>query len=533
MPDAYPDASETTHHDVIVTQSPPRTLVGVLGRLGPGLIIAGSIVGSGELIGTTKTGAEAGFWLLWLIIVGCVIKVFVQIEFGRFSITQGRTTMDGMNRLPGPRLRVSWLMWYWLLMFILGIGQLGGIVGGVGQSLALTLPISGDLVELLQIQSDQATYDREQRRRAAQSPSADEAAAGINRGKPADVGGEFESAHDPRPVVPARLKYTWDDVYWSAAVTVITAVLLAMGRYGMIQSVATVLVVAFTAVTVGNLLALQSHPDWAIHFSELGLGLSFRLPPSSPAGTSPLYTALATFGIIGVGASELIAYPYWCLEKGYARFTGSRDSSDAWARRARGWLWVMHWDAWLSMAVYTFATIAFYLLGAAVLHRQGLNPAGSQMIRTLAEMYTPVFGSWAKFVFLCGAIAVLYSTFFVATAGNTRMAADALRVFRLAATTDAARQWWIRLLCIVFPFLSLAVYVVSKDPVSLVLISGLAQSIMLPMLGGAGLYFRYRQCDPRVRPGRLWDLLLWLSCAGLLLTGSVGLWKGLARFWSS
>jgi len=273
MPDAYPDASETTHHDVIVTQSPPRTLVGVLGRLGPGLIIAGSIVGSGELIGTTKTGAEAGFWLLWLIIVGCVIKVFVQIEFGRFSITQGRTTMDGMNRLPGPRLRVSWLMWYWLLMFILGIGQLGGIVGGVGQSLALTLPISGDLVELLQIQSDQATYDREQRRRAAQSPSADEAAAGINRGKPADVGGEFESAHDPRPVVPARLKYTWDDVYWSAAVTVITAVLLAMGRYGMIQSVATVLVVAFTAVTVGNLLALQSHPDWAIHFSELGLGL--------------------------------------------------------------------------------------------------------------------------------------------------------------------------------------------------------------------------------------------------------------------
>ncbi len=35
-----------------------------------------------------------------------------------------------------------------------------------------------------------------------------------------------------------------------------------------------------------------------------------------------IVTALATFGIIGVGASELISYPYWCLEKGYARSAG-------------------------------------------------------------------------------------------------------------------------------------------------------------------------------------------------------------------
>src|SRR5690606_2845159 len=105
---------------------------------GPGLIIASSIVGSGELIATTKVGAEAGIWLLWLIVIGCVIKVFVQVEFGRFAIAEGRTTMDGMNEVPGPRLRVSWLMWYWLLMFSLGLGQLGAIVGGVGQSLAMT-----------------------------------------------------------------------------------------------------------------------------------------------------------------------------------------------------------------------------------------------------------------------------------------------------------------------------------------------------------------------------------------------------------
>ena len=82
------------------TRPPPDTVPGILKELGPGLIIAGSIVGSGELIATTLTGAEAGFWLMWLIILGCVIKVFVQIELGRYAIVNGKTTMAGMNEVP-------------------------------------------------------------------------------------------------------------------------------------------------------------------------------------------------------------------------------------------------------------------------------------------------------------------------------------------------------------------------------------------------------------------------------------------------
>ena len=72
-----------TSDNAAVYKKPPRRFGAILLRLGPGMIIAGSIVGSGELIATTKTGAEAGFCLLWLIIVGCVIKVFTQVEFGR------------------------------------------------------------------------------------------------------------------------------------------------------------------------------------------------------------------------------------------------------------------------------------------------------------------------------------------------------------------------------------------------------------------------------------------------------------------
>ena len=47
---------------------------------GPGLILSASIVGSGELIATTALGAQAGFVLLWLVIVSTLVKVAVQIE---------------------------------------------------------------------------------------------------------------------------------------------------------------------------------------------------------------------------------------------------------------------------------------------------------------------------------------------------------------------------------------------------------------------------------------------------------------------
>src|SRR5688500_7111151 len=125
-------ASETLPATTV--EIPPTSILGILSRLGPGLIIAGSIVGSGELIGTTKTGAQAGFWLLWLIVVGCVIKVFVQVELGRDAIVRGKTTLDALSEVPGPAIRGhgNWLIWYFFLMFIASIGQLGGIVGGVG-----------------------------------------------------------------------------------------------------------------------------------------------------------------------------------------------------------------------------------------------------------------------------------------------------------------------------------------------------------------------------------------------------------------
>jgi len=525
MSDLEPTRQQEGPDHADETEAPPQTISGIMRRLGPGVILAASIVGSGELIATTKTGAQAGFWLLWLIIVGCVIKVFAQVEFGRYAISSGKATMSALDEVPGPRWGGgNWILWYWLVMFIVSLAQLGGIVGGVGQSLAMNLPISGSFNRLLDEQADwdkQAKSLEEQLKdgEAASLESDDPEARQAARQR---VQAAIEARLGPRPDWRSRTEYCWaDDVWWAAIVTLVTVVILAVGHYATIERFSTLMVASFTLVTVFTVFALQSYAKWAVGWHDLANGLSFRLPPAVEGLSrwAPLTTALATFGIIGVGTNELITYPYWCLEKGYGRFAGVRDDSAAWARRANGWIRVMRWDAGISMLIYTFATIAFYLLGAAVLNRQNLDPAGNEMISVLGEMYVPVFGVWAKWLFLFGAFAVLYSTFFVANAGHTRVASDAIRVFGVGARTEKDRQWWILAFCIAFPVFALFSYVFIRYPARLVLASGVMQAIMLPMLAGATLYYRYRRCDKRIIPGRLWDLMLWLCAVGMLIAG--------------
>lgn len=480
-------------------QPPPRTLFGTLRRLGPGLILAGAIVGSGELIATTRVGAEAGFWLLWLIILGCVLKVFTQVEFGRYAITWSRTTLDALDTLPGPRYRVNWVLWYWFAIVLLIISQNGGIVGGVGQALAILQPITTDGIVYNQLY--------EQLIGARVELAAAAATGGVVTGIEARIAElSAQVAALPEPI---------DISLWATLMAVLTSILMYVGRYSLIQNVATVLVGSFTCVTIAAVVMLQE-TEWAISWSEVMDGLRFSLPPVDGT-TDGLATALAAFGMIGLSAGELIMYPYWCLEKGYAQWTGTRQATEEWTTRARGWMRVMRYDAWISMVVYTISTVAFYLLGAAVLARAGLNVEGEGLIRTLSQMYVPALGAWSEMIFLFGAVTILYSTYFVFAAGFARIIADSLILLRLVH--PSARTKWIRIVGVALPLVALTTYFFVRAPVAMILAAGLGQATILPVLGGAALYFRYKRLDRRLRPSIVWDIFLWISVAGLLVLG--------------
>ena len=44
-------------------------------------------------------------------------------------------------------------------------------------------------------------------------------------------------------------------------------------------------------------------------------------------------------------------------------------------------------------------------------------------------------------------------------------------------------------------------------------------AILLPLLGFSVLYFRYKKSDPRLRAGKVWDAMLWLSFLAFLVIG--------------
>jgi len=485
---------------------PPRTLLESLAHLGPGIVLASSIVGSGELIATTTTGAQAGFTLLWLILIGCIIKVAAQVEIGRTTLTWGRTSLDAFDRVPGPRLAGrGWIYWAWGVMTALIIVQQGGIVAGVAQTLAAGMPLTaaGRHWNAAHDEAAGLVVAEAAARRSGDAAAADRLAVNL---------ADARAAAAALPAPP-------DEATWCLITGLVTAGLLALGRYRLIERVSLVLVGTFTAVTLLALVMLQLDGAWAITGRELAGGLVPGLPPAA-AGRSPLVTALATFGIIGVGASELMIYPYWCLEKGYAAAVGPRDESPAWAERARGWLRVMQLDAWVSMLVYTLVTVCFYLLGATTLGRLGLVPAGGEMVRTLGAMYAPVFGSWASAAFLVGAFAVLYSTLFVAAAGNARMVADGLILAGILPADDRSRAAWAKRISVGWVLVAAILAVAVNQPVAMVLASGIAQSVMLAAIGVAVVYFRWWQADPRLAPSREWDGLLAVSVAGLVAVGA-------------
>ncbi len=452
-------------------QEPPGSLGQALLKIGPGLILAGSIVGTGELIATTNAGAQAFFALLWLVLLSCFIKVFVQLELGRHAVATGETTLTSFKKLPWPG---SLVVWWWFVMMLATQAQMAAMVGSVGQSfhMAVGAP-SSRLAELVGLSG--------------------------------------------RPELP-----------WAILVAIGTALLLAVGSYRLVEKGTTLLVVAFTFMTVACVVLLP----WTGHafgWREIASGLSLRIPPGT------FVVAFAMFGITGVGASELISYPYWCIEKGYARNVGPA-GREGWLRRATGWLRVMRLDAWVCMLVYTIATVAFYLLGAAVLfdktQGEGLkNASVESMIRTLAEMYEPVLGEEAALWFVViGAFAVLYSTLFAATAANSRTLADFLRVQGFIQIRDARdRLWWVRLLCLAFPALYLALFIWWPKPAELVTVGGFAQALTLPMIAIAAIYLRYRRTDPRLTPSRVWDVFLWLSLGVFLIAAAYGLWEQLGK----
>jgi Mn2+/Fe2+ NRAMP family transporter len=124
--------------------SAPESFTRRLKYLGPGVLVAGTVVGSGELILTSSLGAAAGFGLLWFLLLACWSKSIVQAGLAKLCMLRNATFLNVFNdipgSLPGRYRRGSWVVWFFFLAGTLTIAGVGGILGGAARAVNLIDP---------------------------------------------------------------------------------------------------------------------------------------------------------------------------------------------------------------------------------------------------------------------------------------------------------------------------------------------------------------------------------------------------------
>ena len=306
---------------------------------------------------------------------------------------------------------------------------------------------------------------------------------------------------------------------WAPILGIFLSFLIRKNYYSIIEKTAILMVAGFTLLTLASVLAISFTP-FGFTFSDVLTGLRFELPPDL------VFIAIGAFGITGVASDEIIAYTYWCLEKGYATYTGVNDGSEEWQLRANGWIKIMQLDAIVAMVIYTIVTAAFYLLGASILHGQKEIPEGNELINSLALIYTQSLGSEARLAYLAGAFFVLYSSVFATLAYWSRLFPDIFgQLGWINAESLTDRKKWVAILAWLFPCLWVIAYLFIEMPTFMILSGGAVGSILLLIVVFAAINFRSQNKFLKIASGPVSEIMFWLSVASIASISMYGIFK--------
>ncbi|MEV0141681.1 Nramp family divalent metal transporter [Streptomyces globisporus] len=87
--------------------------------IGPGIVVAATGVGAGDLVATLIAGSKFGYTLMWAAVIGCVVKISLAEAAGRWHLATGRTLFDGWRSL-GPWTTVYFAVYVVVWGFIYG-----------------------------------------------------------------------------------------------------------------------------------------------------------------------------------------------------------------------------------------------------------------------------------------------------------------------------------------------------------------------------------------------------------------------------
>jgi Mn2+/Fe2+ NRAMP family transporter len=76
---------------------------------GPGIVIAVTGVGAGDMVSSLVAGTDFGMVLLWAVVLGAILKYFLTEGIGRWYMASGQTILQGWRSLG------RWAIWYFVI----------------------------------------------------------------------------------------------------------------------------------------------------------------------------------------------------------------------------------------------------------------------------------------------------------------------------------------------------------------------------------------------------------------------------------
>lgn len=441
----------------------PRGLA-ILTVLGAGLVYCSDMIGSGEVILTTRNGAVLGIGVIWAVLVGIFLKYWIGVSGAHYTVCTGEGMMDMFDRIPGPR---HWVVWIVLIVQLLAASiATSAIASASGAFVSALVPISPYLAGWL--------------------------------------------------VCLTAFLIAWSGGFH--ILKVLMSILVALIILGVFYVAATV-VPPLSELARAFLFEIPSVPDWAVRKAGVNPNPWREILPmmgwaAGGFGSQVWYT----YWVIGEGHGMTRG-------RGYGRpadLESLRSMDEESARRVKGWCRFVYTDGAIAMGLTAIVTASFLIAGAGILRPSELAPAGSEVAFTLSRLFSERWGAIGGALFMISAAAALISTLTVQLAGWPRLLADAFRICIPGFRDRFAWKTQFRIF-LVFLFLTnvVIVYSFGLNPVGMVRLAAVCDGLLLTPLQviwiAVGLFvvmprLYSRQVYQILKPHWIFGLFLLLSC---------------------
>ncbi|HEX5105095.1 MAG TPA: Nramp family divalent metal transporter, partial [Pirellulaceae bacterium] len=108
----------------------------LLALIGPGIVVAATGVGAGDLATGAFAGSKLGVAVLWAVILGAAFKFLVNEGLARWQLATGKTLLEGTAAHLG-----RWAIWLFLAYLILwSYFVASALIGACGAAMHALLP---------------------------------------------------------------------------------------------------------------------------------------------------------------------------------------------------------------------------------------------------------------------------------------------------------------------------------------------------------------------------------------------------------